>query len=379
MKLVSLTDAVPKGVAVVAFPLIETVCEADAKLNPVTPMTADDVAFAVTSAECVCRTVVPFSVHNDVNVVKLVPLLEAVPSTTEDVKLALTKMLCDAEAVVIGAVVLAVVLKPELTAVGAKTVEVALAETDNPELAVAGVKVVSFVSLVNDVALALAEMPCEAVPVRVVAFAVMPKPELIAVGAKTDEVAFAKTGKPELAVGAKTDDVEFAETEKPELTVALAVIGAEWVCMIAVPFSVHRDVNVVKRGSLGEDVVRVAFELAVMPADIALLIPLPVGPIKVVEFPLYDAPVPVGPITWVVDDPLYPVVVVIGAECVWSTAVPFSVHVERKVVNWVPDAVAAPTSEELVLMENVLDVRSESVPMLPVPVGPAVSKVDEPL
>ena len=82
------------------------------------------------------------------------------------------------------------------------------------------------------------------------------------------------------------------------------------------PFSVHRDVNVVKRGSLGEDVVTLAFVLAVMPAEIVLPLPVPAGRAKAVEFPLYDAPVPVGPISGVVDDPLDPVVVVIGAECV---------------------------------------------------------------
>ena len=127
----------------------------------------------------------------------------------------------------------------------------------------------------------------------------------------------------------------------------------------------------------------VAFALAVMPAETSLLRPVPVGPTEAVVLPLYDTPVPVGPNTWVVDVPLYPAVVVIGAECVCSTAVPFSVHVERKVVKLVSEAnvtgaVTAPTSEELALIENVLD-GPGFVPTLPVPVGPAVSAVDEPL
>jgi hypothetical protein len=71
--------------------------------------------------------------------------------------------------------------------------------------------------------------------------------------------------------------------------------------------------------------------------DAEVVTPVPVGPtVTLVELPLYDgrpeavvvAPVPVGPTT--TDDVLEYGVLVIGAEWVWVTAVPFSVH---KVVN----------------------------------------------
>ncbi|KAK5111500.1 hypothetical protein LTR85_011848 [Meristemomyces frigidus] len=69
---------------------------------------------------------------------------------------------------------------------------------------------------------------------------------------------------------------------KPLLAVVFAVIGALWVWMTAVPFSVHRLVNVVNCVSLAV----VALALSVMLADTELLSPVPVGPTRLDEFAL---------------------------------------------------------------------------------------------
>ena len=59
-------------------------------------------------------------------------------------------------------------------------------------------------------------------------------------------------------------------------------------------------------------------------------------------------------------------------------------HVDRNVVNWVsdaamPGAVTAPTRVEFAVIEKVLDARAGYVPMVPLPVGPAVAVASVPL
>ncbi|TKA77342.1 hypothetical protein B0A55_03417 [Friedmanniomyces simplex] len=178
------------------------------------------------------------------------------------------------------------------------------------------------------------------------------------VGPTEGEVAFAEMEKLRLALGLvaliRTDEltpvpvgptggvVAFAEMEKLRLAlvaVELAVTGAECVCKTVVPFSVHRLVKVVKLVGLTLGVV------AFTTTD-ELVIPVPVGPtvgvvaFAVIEKPLLALPVvvalPVGPTEGVValaviEKPLLAVPVdvalpVTGAEWVWSTVVPFSVH-----------------------------------------------------
>ncbi|KAK5110026.1 hypothetical protein LTR62_006393 [Meristemomyces frigidus] len=167
------------------------------------------------------------------------------------------------------------------------------------------------------------------------------------------------------------------------VVVLLAVTGAECVCTTEVPFSTQVVVYVVKL--LPEDVgtepvpvgpaVTVVFPLYETGPDGKLDEPVPVGPAVAVVFPLYetgpdgrlDEPVPVGPTVAVVlplydgepDGRLEPVVevvvplVVMGAECVCTTEVPFSTQVVVYVVKLLPE-----------------DVGTE-----PVPVGPAVTVV----
>ncbi len=141
------------------------------------------------------------------------------------------------------------------------------------------------------------------------------------------------------------------------------------------PFSVHKLVNVVKLVALTLGVV--AFTTTE-----ELFTPVPVGPTEgevafaVVEKPLLAllvvVPLPVGPTEGVValavtEKPLLALAVdvafpVIGAEWVWSTVVPFSVHMLVNVVNWVSlaevgvvaaDVVTGETTAELLVVPFV--------------------------